>query len=62
LNGFGIAYLPEDGVRANLEAGKLIRVLADWCDPFTVYHLYFPSRREPPPALAVLVEALRYEI
>ena len=35
LNGFGIAYLPEDGVRANLEAGKLIRVLADWCDPFT---------------------------
>jgi DNA-binding transcriptional LysR family regulator len=60
LEGFGIAYLPEDGVRAHLEAGTLVRVLENWCEPFTGYHLYYPSRREPPPALAVLVEALRY--
>ncbi|QGY01901.1 LysR family transcriptional regulator [Methylobacterium mesophilicum SR1.6/6] len=60
LDGFGIAYLFEDGVRTHLEAGTLVRVLEDWCDPFPGYHLYFPSRREPEPALAVLVEALRY--
>ena len=60
LDGFGIAYLFEDGVRAHLEAGTLVRVLEDWCDPFLGYHLYYPSRREPEPALAVLVDALRY--
>lgn len=60
LDGFGIAYLFEDGVRSHLEAGTLVRVLEDWCEPFPGYHLYYPSRREPPPALAVLVEALRY--
>ena len=60
LDGFGIAYLFEDGVRAHLEAGTLVRVLEDWCDPFPGYHLYYPSRREPEPALAVLVDALRY--
>ncbi len=60
LDGFGIAYLFEDGVRAHLEAGTLVRVLEDWCEPFPGYHLYYPSRREPEPALAVLAEALRY--
>ncbi len=47
-------------MRAHLEAGTLVRVLEDWCDPFPGYHLYYPSRREPEPALAVLVDALRY--
>ncbi len=60
LDGFGIAFLMEDAVRAHLEAGALARVLEDWCDPFAGYHLYYPSRREPPAALAVLVEALRH--
>jgi DNA-binding transcriptional LysR family regulator len=60
LDGFGIAYMFEDGVRAYLKAGTLLRALEDWCDPFPGYHLYYPSRREPEPALAVLVEALRY--
>ncbi|MGO4706496.1 hypothetical protein AB4072_12070 [Microvirga sp. 2MCAF38] len=25
--------------------GRLIHVLADWCPPFSGYHLYYPSRR-----------------
>ena len=62
LDGFGIAYLPEDGVRAHLAAGTLVGVLEDWCEPYSGYHLYYPSRREPAPALAVLVEALRYRV
>ena len=60
LAGFGLAYLPEDQVRSDLASGRLIRVLADWCQPFPGYHLYYPSRRQPTPAFALLVEALRY--
>jgi DNA-binding transcriptional LysR family regulator len=60
LAGFGLAYLTEDIVRAHLADGRLIRVLADWCPPYPGYHLYFPSRRQPTPAFALLVDALRY--
>jgi DNA-binding transcriptional LysR family regulator len=59
-DGFGLAYLPEDEVRSDLKSGRLIRVLADWCPPFSGYHLYYPSRRQPTQAFALLVEALRY--
>jgi DNA-binding transcriptional LysR family regulator len=45
---------------AHLADGRLIRVLADWCTPFSGYHLYYPSRRQPTPAFALLVDALRY--
>jgi DNA-binding transcriptional LysR family regulator len=59
LAGFGLAYVPEDRVQAHLADGRLIRVLAEWCAPFPGYHLYYPSR-QPTPAFALLVEALRY--
>jgi len=62
LAGLGLAYLPEDQVQAHLADGRLIRVLADWCPPFSGYHLYYPSRRQPAPAFALLVEALRYRV
>ncbi len=60
LAGLGLAYLPEDSVQAQLADGRLIRVLADWCPPYPGYHLYYPSRRQPTPAFALLVNALRY--
>ena len=59
LDGLGLAYLPEDQAVPFLADGRLVRVLEDWCPPFPGYHLYYPSRRHAP-ALAVLVEALRY--
>jgi DNA-binding transcriptional LysR family regulator len=58
--GFGLACLPEQQVERELATGKLVRVLADWCPPFSGYHLYYPSRRHGSPAFALLVEALRY--
>lgn len=58
--GFGIAFLPEDHMRDDLEAGRLLRVLDDWCPPFAGYHLYYPSRRQLSPAFALVVEALRH--
>ncbi len=60
LDGLGLACLPEDQVKAELSDGRLIRVLADWCQPFAGYHLYYPSRRQPTPAFALIVDALRY--
>jgi DNA-binding transcriptional LysR family regulator len=60
LAGLGLAYLPEDQVEPYVADGRLIRVLEDWCAPFSGYHLYYPSRRQVAPAFALLVDALRY--
>jgi DNA-binding transcriptional LysR family regulator len=60
LAGFGLAYVPEDLAQPHLVAGRLERALEDWCPPFPGQHLYYPSRRQPTPAFALLVEALRY--
>jgi DNA-binding transcriptional LysR family regulator len=60
LAGFGLAYVPEDVGQPHLAKGRLKRVLEDWCPPHSGYHLYYPSRRQPTPAFALLVEALRY--
>ena len=60
LAGFGLAYLPEDDVAEHVAAGRLVRVLAEWCPPYPGYHLYYPSRRQPTPAFTLLVDALRY--
>lgn len=59
LAGLGIALLPEDELMAHIEAGRLVRVLQDWCPKFSGYHLYYPSRRQPSPAFSLVVKALR---
>ncbi len=58
--GFGLACVLEDHAEADVATGRLVRVLEDWCPPFPGYHLYYPSRRQPSAAFALLVEALRY--
>lgn len=60
LDGFGLAYLPEDMVLAHVHDDRLVRVLEEWCPPFPGYHLYYPNRRQSSPAFALMVEALRY--
>lgn len=60
LKGYGIAYVPEDIVQRHVEEGTLQAVLANWSQPFTGYHLYYPSRRQLSPAMKVIIEALRY--
>lgn len=60
LEGHGLVYLTEGQILPYLADGRLVRVLADWCEPFSGYHLYYPSRRQPTPAFALLVDALRY--
>jgi DNA-binding transcriptional LysR family regulator len=60
LSGLGLAYLPADLVEAVIKKGRLVRVLADWCSPMPGYHLYYPSRRQPSPAFALVLGAVRY--
>lgn len=60
LAGMGLAFVLEDAVQKHLADGKLLRVLEDWCEVFPGYHLYYPSRRQPSAAFALVVDALRY--
>jgi DNA-binding transcriptional LysR family regulator len=60
LAGLGLAYVPEGMVEALIAKGRLKRVLADWCPPFSGYHLFYPSRRQSSAAFNLVVEALRH--
>jgi DNA-binding transcriptional LysR family regulator len=60
LDGFGLAYIPEEIVQPYVAKGRLVRVLQKFSPYWDGYHLYYPSRRQSSPAFAALVEALRY--
>ncbi|RWD60522.1 MAG: LysR family transcriptional regulator [Mesorhizobium sp.] len=60
LSGYGICYVPENLVSRHIAEGRLTLVLDDWSLPFPGYHLYYPSRRQLSPAMAVVVKALRH--
>lgn len=60
LGGHGLACVPEDMAQTHIAAGRLQRVLEEWCPLFVGYHLYYPGRRQASPAFSLLVEALRY--
>ncbi|MER9053757.1 LysR family transcriptional regulator [Mesorhizobium sp. M0213] len=56
VDGAGLAFVFEDYVRDPLAAGKLVRVLEDWCPPFDGFFVYYPSRRQMRPALRAFVD------
>jgi DNA-binding transcriptional LysR family regulator len=60
LAGHGVGMQLENSVLPVIEDGRLVRVLEDWCPPFTGYHLYYPSRRQPSLVFRLLIEALKY--
>lgn len=59
LDGIGLAFLAEEHAQPFLKSKTLVRVLEDWCPPFPGFFLYYPSRQQQPPALAVLIDTLR---
>ena len=61
LSGFGIACVPEDLVAEAVKSGALIQILDEWCPSFPGYYLYYPSRKQHPPAFALMIDALRYK-
>jgi DNA-binding transcriptional LysR family regulator len=60
LNGYGIAYLPENIVAAHIKSGVLVQVLDDWSPYFDGYYIYYPSKRQNSAAFKVIVDALRH--
>jgi DNA-binding transcriptional LysR family regulator len=58
-DGLGLGFVMEDQVTNQLADGRLVRILEDWCPPFTGYHLYYPSRRQPSAAFTIVADALR---
>ena len=59
LDGVGLACILESSVSDHVAAGRLVRVLDDWCQPFPGFFLYYPGRRQVPPALRTLIDFLR---
>lgn len=60
LDGLGFAYIPLELARDHLASGALIPVLEEWWPRFPGYHLYYASRRQMAPALAEVINALRF--
>jgi len=60
LAGLGLAYVPEGMVHNHIAKGRLRRVLEDWCQPYSGYHLFYPSRRQSSAAFSLVVDALRH--
>ena len=61
LDGVGVVLALEHHAAPFISAGKLVRVLEDWCPPFPGYFLYYPSRRQQPAALSALIKTLRLQ-
>lgn len=62
LDGLGLCYVPLDLLTPHIDTGRLVPVLQDWWPQFPGYHLYYASRRQMTPALALVIDALRYRI
>jgi DNA-binding transcriptional LysR family regulator len=59
LQGLGILYSYDDRhIYQLIEAGRLVRVLADWSPTFPGLFLYYSNRRSPTPALRAFIDCL----
>ena len=56
LAGVGAALLPEMECRADLEAGRLVRLLPDWGAADGVLHIVFTSRRSMLPSVRAVID------
>lgn len=45
LEGMGLIYIHEHAVLPDIEAGRLLRVLADWTPSLPGLAIYYPGRR-----------------
>jgi DNA-binding transcriptional LysR family regulator len=59
LAGFGIGFYFEQDVIADIEDGRLVRLLEDWTPPFPGLCLYYPGRRHPSAGLAAFLSLAR---
>jgi DNA-binding transcriptional LysR family regulator len=57
--GLGFLMTFEGYAASAVASGKLVTVLDDWCQSFPGPFLYYPSRRQQPPALSAFVSFAR---
>lgn len=56
IDGIGAWAIFEEYVVDDIEAGRLVRLLPDWCPDFPGPFLYHPSRRQVRPALRAFID------
>ncbi|MGH8788383.1 MAG: LysR substrate-binding domain-containing protein [Cupriavidus necator] len=61
LDGVGLAYVPFDLIEPHVTEGRLMPVLEEWWPQCPGFHLYYANRRQISPALALVVDALRFK-
>jgi DNA-binding transcriptional LysR family regulator len=61
LDGCGLAFVTADLAQSHVRAGRLRSVLESWCPMFPGLHAYYPSRRHSSRALALVIDAIRYQ-
>ena len=59
LDGLGLVQLFEYQAAADVAAGRLVRVLDGWQQPFDGFYLYYPAREQMAPKLRVFIDVLR---
>lgn len=59
LDGLGVTFAFEEQVADLIAAGKLVRVLEDWCPYYSGFYLYYPSRRRAPAPLRAFIDFIR---
>jgi len=60
LDGMGFAFVPLNILQPHIDEGRLVPVLQEWWPTFPGYHLYYANRKQISPALALVIEALRW--
>jgi DNA-binding transcriptional LysR family regulator len=58
VDGMGVALLPKDFCKDELETGALLRVLPAWSTPEAIVHAIFTTRQGLPPAVRAFLDRL----
>jgi DNA-binding transcriptional LysR family regulator len=59
VRGVGLTSVAEPYAANDLAAGRLVRLFPDWSTALPAWHLYYPSRRQLPPAVRAFLDFFR---
>jgi DNA-binding transcriptional LysR family regulator len=59
LDGLALGFLPDHKVAALVDAGRLVRVMEDWCPPVSGLMIYYPRQRQMTSALRAFIDMAR---